>query len=307
MIRTVFMGTPGFAVPTLNALIQHYDVVGVVTQPDKPIGRKGILTAPPVKQVAQAHGIPTLQPAKLRAPSAVEALRAWQPELIVVAAFGQILPQSVLEMPKFQCINVHGSLLPRWRGAAPIHAAIKHGDSETGITIMLMDAGLDTGAMLSKRAIAITPADTTATLHDALAQLGASLLIDTLPDWLNGRITPQAQDDALATYAPQLNKDDGRINWHERAEAIERTVRAYDPFPTSFTVWEGKTLKIWRGRVGNASLPVGKVELVDGALAIGTGEGVFFPLEVQLEGKKRASVADFLNGYPHIIGASLAG
>jgi methionyl-tRNA formyltransferase len=300
------MGTPDFAVPTLQALIQHYNVVGVVTQPDKPVGRKGVLTAPPVKQVAQAHGIPVLQPAKLRAASAVEALRAWQPELIVVAAFGQILPKSVLDMPKFQCINVHGSLLPRWRGAAPIHAALKHGDRETGITIMLMDVGLDTGAMLSKRAIPITSADTTATLHDALAQMGADLLIDTLPDWLNGRITPEAQDDALATYAPQLSKDDGRINWHDSAEAIERTVRAYDPFPTTFTLWEGKTLKIWRGRVGNASLPVGQVGLVDGALAIGTGEGVFFPLEVQLEGKKRVPVADFLNGYPHVLGANLA-
>ncbi|MFQ3673867.1 MAG: methionyl-tRNA formyltransferase, partial [Aggregatilineales bacterium] len=280
MARIVFMGTPEFAVPSLNALIRHHEVVGVVTQPDRPAGRGGELRPPPVKQLALAHGIPCVQPVKLR--EVKDWLRAQDADLFVVAAFGQILPQSVLDMPKHGCLNVHGSLLPRWRGAAPIHAAIRAGDAETGITIMLMDAGLDTGPMLTKASTPITADDTSATLHDRMAALGASLLIETIPPYLNGEITPQPQDDALATYAPQIDKDEGRIDWHAPAAQIERTIRAFDPWPGTFTHWEGRLLKVHRARVRVGQQPIGSVALVEGALCVGTGDGLLELVELQL-------------------------
>ncbi|MFQ3658254.1 MAG: methionyl-tRNA formyltransferase [Anaerolineae bacterium] len=303
MARIVFMGTPEFAVPSLNALIRHHEVVGVVTQPDRPAGRGGELRPPPVKQLALAHGIPCMQPVKLR--EVKDWLRAQDADLFVVAAFGQILPQSVLDMPKHGCLNVHGSLLPRWRGAAPIHAAIRAGDAETGITIMLMDAGLDTGPMLTKASTPITADDTSATLHDRMAALGASLLIETIPPYLNGEITPQPQDDALATYAPQIDKDEGRIDWHAPAAQIERTIRAFDPWPGTFTHWEGKLLKVHRARVRVGQQPIGSVALVEGALCVGTGDGLLELVELQLEGRKRIPAEDFIRGHPQIVGALL--
>jgi methionyl-tRNA formyltransferase len=303
MARIVFMGTPEFAVPSLNALIQHHEVVGVVTQPDRPAGRGGELRMSPVKQIALAHDIPCVQPVKLR--EVKDWLSAQQADLFVVAAFGQILPQSVLDMPQYGCLNVHGSLLPRWRGAAPIHAAIRAGDAETGITIMQMDAGLDTGPMLTKAATPITPDDTGATLHDRMAQLGAALLIETIPPYLNGDITPQVQDDALATYAPQISKDEGRIDWSAPAAQIERTIRAFDPWPGTFSHWDGKLLKVHRARLRAGALPVGRVDLVEGALCVGTGEGLLELVELQLEGRKRLSADDFLRGHPQIVGALL--
>jgi methionyl-tRNA formyltransferase len=305
LARIVFMGTPEFAVPSLNALIQHHEVVGVVTQPDRPAGRGGELRPPPVKQLALTHGIPCVQPVKLR--EVKDWLRAQDADLFVVAAFGQILPQSVLDMPKHGCLNVHGSLLPRWRGAAPIHAAIRAGDAETGITIMLMDAGLDTGQMLTKASTPITADDTSATLHDRMAALGASLLIETIPPYLNGEITPQPQDDALATYAPQIDKDEGRIDWHAPAAQIERTIRAFDPWPGTFTHWEGKLLKVHRARVRVGQQPIGSIALVEGALCVGTGDGLLELVELQLEGRKRVSAGDFLRGHPQIVGATLGG
>lgn len=303
MARIVFMGTPEFAVPTLTALIQHHEVVGVVTQPDRPAGRGGELRPPPVKQLALKHGIPCVQPAKLR--EVKDWLKAQDADLFVVAAFGQILPQSVLDMPRHGCLNVHGSLLPRWRGAAPIHAAIRAGDAETGITIMLMDAGLDTGPMLAKASTPIAPDDTSATLHDRMAQLGAALLIETIPGYLNGEITPQPQDDALATYAPQINKDEGRINWRMPAAEIERTIRAFDPWPGTFTHWEGRLLKVHRARVRTGQQPIGSAALVDGALCVGTGEELLELIELQLEGRKRVPAEDFVRGHPQIVGALL--
>jgi methionyl-tRNA formyltransferase len=303
MATVVFMGTPDFAVPTLNALIQHHKVIGVVTQPDRPAGRKNGLKAPPVKELALAHNIPVLQPEKLR--HIRNDLQKWEADVFIVAAFGQILPQSVLDMPKNGCINVHGSLLPRWRGAAPIHAAIRTGDPETGITIMLMDAGLDTGAMLTKSAIPILPDDTTQILHDKMAHLGADLLIETIPAYLRGDITPQAQDEALVTIAPQIEKEEGHVHWSLQAIHIERLVRAFTPWPSTYTFWEGKQLKIHKGRVANGHAPVGQVVTHGDGVAIGTGENLFLPLEVQLEGKKRVSIAEFLRGYPHFIGATL--
>ena len=232
MATIIFMGTPDFAVPSLRALIQHHDVIGVITQPDRPAGRKGKLKQPPIKQLAQQHNIPVFQPEKLRRKATQQDLLDWQPQvpdLYVVAAFGQILPQSVLDIPKHGSINVHGSLLPRWRGAAPINAAIRAGDQETGITIMVMDAGMDTGPMLSKRAIPIEATETAQTLHDKMAQLGADLLTDTIPGYLAGDIQPEPQDDELATYAPQISKEDGEIDWTQNAASIERLVRAFTP------------------------------------------------------------------------------
>jgi methionyl-tRNA formyltransferase len=303
MARVVFMGTPEFAVPSLKALLEHHEVVGVVTQPDRPAGRGGELRPPPVKALALAHGITCVQPTKLR--EVKDWLKAQDADLFVVAAFGQILPQSVLDMPRYGCLNVHGSLLPRWRGAAPIHAAIRAGDPETGITIMKMDAGLDTGPMLAKATIPIMPDDTGASLHDRMAQLGADLLIETIPRYLAGEIIPQPQDDRLATYAPQIDKEDGQIDWNQPAVQIERTIRAFDPWPSTFTRWEGRLLKIHRGCVRAGQQPPGRVVLVEGCLCVGTSEGLLQLEEVQLEGRKRLSAAEFVRGYPQIVGADL--
>lgn len=306
MAKIVFMGTPDFAVPSLRGLMAHHEVIGVVTQPDRPAGRKGHIVPPPVKVVAEEAGIPILQPERLRRPSAIEALSAWrEADLFVVAAFGQILPQAVLDMPRKGCLNVHGSLLPRWRGAAPIHAALLAGDTETGITIMVMDAGLDTGAMLRKRSMGIASDATAQSLHDALAEMGADLLIETIPPYLEGGLMPEVQDDELATYAPQIKRDDGKIDWHQPADYIERMVRAYTPWPGTFTHWGDTTLKIHAGDWMAGQAPVGEVVLIDGVVGIGTGEGIFLPLEVQMPAKKRIDIDAFLNGYPHFVGAQL--
>ena len=304
MTRIVFMGTPEFAVPTLNMLIQHHDVVGVVTQPDRPAGRGAALKAPPIKEVALAHAIPILQPQKLR--HVVDELRDWQADLFVVAAFGQILPQKVLDIPPQGCINVHGSLLPRWRGAAPIQAAIRHGDAQTGVTIMQMDAGLDTGPVLSKRAIDIAPDETGQSLHDKMAQLGAELLRDTLPSYLRGELEPQPQDDSQATYAPQISKDEGRLDWTRSAAELERLVRAFTPWPGTFTTWQGKQLKVHRAELAQGQAEPGRVvALEDGGCAVGTAQGLLRLLEVQLEGKKRLAIGEFLRGQDDLIGGLL--
>jgi methionyl-tRNA formyltransferase len=307
--RIVFMGTPDFAVPTLHALIQHHEVIGVVTQPDRPAGRGGQFRMSPVKQVALEHHIPVFQPEKLRRSEAVEELKQWSPDVYVVAAFGQILPQIVLDIPPKGSINVHASLLPRWRGAAPIHAAIKAGDPVTGVTIMLMDAGLDTGPMLSQGSIEIAADETGQSLHDRVAKLGADLLIHTLPGYLSGAITPQPQPEEGVTYAPQIKKDEGRINWVESAAQIERTVRAFDPLPGTYTEWDGRTLKILAGEVIDdtpSSSSAGQVIERDGRAAVVTGAGLFVPALVQLAGKKPTAIEDFLRGYPEFIGAQLA-
>lgn len=306
MARIVFMGTPDFAVPTLRALIAHHDVVGVVTQPDRPAGRRSVLTPPPIKGVALEHGIDVFQPEKLRKADAIATLKRWEDiDAYVVAAFGQILPQSVLDIPRLGSINVHASLLPRWRGAAPIQAAIRAGDAETGITIMKMDAGLDTGPMLRARAIPIAPDETGASLHDKLATLGAELLIATLADYFSGLIVPQPQDDALATLAPRIDKDEGRIDWTRPAVEIERLVRAFTPWPGTFTGFNGALLKILRGTVIAGSAAPGQVIRSDGGLAVGTGDGLFVPQTVQLAGKNPVTAGDFARGYPDFTGATL--
>lgn len=305
MAKIVFMGTPDFAVPTLKTLIKHHDVIGVVTQPDRPSGRKNKIKLSPVKEVALDAGIPVFQPKRLRNPEAVEELKQWEADFHVVVAFGQILPQAVLDLPKIAPINIHGSLLPRWRGAAPIHAAIRAGDTETGITIMMIDAGLDTGDMLTKRAIPIEKGETAQTLHDKLMQIGAELLIETLPKVLSGEVQPQKQDESLMTYAPQIKKEEGQIDWSQSAINIERLVRAFTPWPGTFTVWNGKQLKIHSGINGEGTAPQGQVVEKDGQIAIGTGDGLYYLQEVQLTGKKRVSIKDFTNGYSDFVGAML--
>lgn len=305
MARIVFMGTPDFAVPALRLLIQHHDVLGVVTQPDRPAGRSRQVQMSPVKQAALEAGISVFQPEKIRRPEAVEELRQWQPDAYIVAAFGQILPQTVLDIPPHGSINIHASLLPRWRGAAPIQAAIRAGDAETGITIMKMDAGLDTGPMLRQRAIPIAADETGQSLHDKLAELGGTLLIETLPGYLSGELPPQPQDDALATFAPRIEKEAGRIDWTQPATVIERAIRAFTPWPGTFTLWNGKQLKIHAGETGSGSAEPGHVVRANGRVAIGTASGLFFPTRLQLEGKSQVSIDDFARGYGDFVGATL--
>jgi methionyl-tRNA formyltransferase len=309
MTRVVFMGTPDFAVPALQTLIDApgFDVIGVVTQPDRPAGRGRSLRPSPVKIAAEQADIPVFQPKTLRTPEAVAHLTDWQPDVIVVAAFGQILRQNVLDLPPHGCINIHASLLPRWRGAAPIHAAIRAGDAESGITIMAMDAGLDTGPMLSQRALPIATDETGQSLHDKLAVLGGELLLDTLPGYLAGRIQPEPQsdDDTLITYAGQIKKDEGIINWTQDAAAIDRLVRAFTPWPGTSTTWEGTRLKIIAGSAASGSATAGQVVAHGSGFAVGTGSGLYIPITVQLAGKKAISAADFLRGHDAIIGATL--
>lgn len=296
MVSVVFMGSPEFALPTLRALAAHYQVIGVVTQPDKPAGRGRSLTPPPVKQLADELGLPTIQPRRLREPEAMARLQAWQPDLIVVAAFGQILKPAVLELPPHGCVNVHASLLPRWRGAAPIHAALLAGDEQSGVTIMRMDAGVDTGAMLSQRSLPIQPSDTAGTLSEKLAVLGADLLLEALPAYLRGEIQPQAQDNSLATYAPMLQKEQGQLDFSQPAQALARQVRAYHPWPGTFTLWEGQVLKIHAAHAIPEPSQPGKRYIHEGLPALGCGEGMLVLDELQPAGKRPMPGRAFLQG-----------
>jgi methionyl-tRNA formyltransferase len=298
--RIVFMGSPEFALPTLKKLAEHYSVVGVVTQPDRPAGRGREMKPPPVKLLAKSLGLPVIQPLRLRAPEALEQLRAWAPDLIVVAAFGQILRQEVLDLPPHGCLNVHASLLPRWRGAAPINAAILHGDEQTGVTIMRMDAGLDTGPILSQRAIPIEPEDTAATLGEKLARLGADLLIEILPSYLEGELLPQPQDETSATYAPMLKKENGWLDFRRPAEMLARQVRAYHPWPgTFYDGWPGGHLKVLRAHsIPEAALQPksGERAIYHGLPAVRASDGWLVLEEVQPAGKKAMSGKTFLLG-----------
>jgi methionyl-tRNA formyltransferase len=308
MTRIVFMGSPEFALPSLRALVGAYKVVGVVTQPDRASGRGRELKPPPVKLLALELGIPIMQPEKLRAPEAMEGLRAWAPDLIVVAAFGQILKPDVLDLPRYGCLNVHASLLPRWRGAAPINAAILHGDQETGVTIMKMDAGLDTGAMLTNRSMRIPPDGTAGSVTEALSHLGADLLIETLPRWLAGEIQPQPQDDSLSTYAPMLKKEEGWLDFTRDVYELERQVRAFNPWPGAFMDFDGATLKIHRAHVaplplgegvGVRAVEVGQRLTLANQPAIGAGGGLLVLDDVQPAGKKPMNGKSFLAGARH--------
>lgn len=294
--RIVFMGSPDFSLPSLRALSNMYDVVGVVTQPDRTSGRGRVMKSPPVKILAQELDIPVIQPEKLKQQDAMDQLIAWAPDLVVVAAFGQILKKDVLELPHFGCINVHASLLPRWRGAAPINAAILHGDQETGVTIMQMDAGLDTGPMLAKRSIRLTPDDTAGMVFQKLSQLGADLLIETLPEYLSGRIQPEPQPELGATYAPMLKKEDGRLDFNQNVNELERRVRAFNPWPGTFMDVDGVILKVHRAHVERENVSAGERLIVQNQPAVGARGGILVLDEVQPAGKKSMSGKSFLAG-----------
>ena len=323
-VKIIFMGTPDFAVPALTALLKNnaplsksgaqpqpgYEVVAVVTQPDRPRGRGQKLTPSPVKVAAEKAGLRVLQPKTLKSAEAVAELAALKPDLIVVAAFGQILRPDVLNLPPHGCLNLHASLLPRWRGAAPVAAAIRAGDAETGITVMLMDEGLDTGPMLAQRAIPITPNHTAGSLTAELAELGAALLMETLPAWLAGALQPQPQDDALATFAPRLKKEEGDIDWTQTAVEIERQVRALHPWPGAFTSGPRGQIKILEVEVISDELP--QAQARPGTLfkhkrevCVATGQGVIRLATVQPAGKKEMAAIAMLNGQPDLWGAQL--
>ena len=296
-LRTVFMGSPDFALPVLRALYEGTSVVGVVTQPDRPAGRGKVLTPPPVKVLAEELGVEVIQPERLKHPDAFARLVEWAPDIIIVAAFGQILRTQVLELPKSGCINVHASLLPRWRGAAPIQAAILAGDAETGVTIMKMDAGIDTGDVLSQKAIEIRADDTASSLGERLADLGAGLLMETLPGYLSGEIRPVKQNPDLSTYAAMLKKEDGELRFSETAAQLERRVRASQPWPGAYFFYRNEPLKVLKASVENIdSLPEGRRGSLRGFPAIGTSEGAFILEEVQPAGKKSMLGDVFLRG-----------
>jgi methionyl-tRNA formyltransferase len=296
MTRVVFMGSPEFAVPSLRALTQEYTVVGVVTQPDRPAGRGRALRPPAIKLEASAKGWATIQPNKLTEPSAIQQIRDWAPQVIVVAAFGQLLRPEMLRLPAHGCINVHASLLPRWRGAAPIQAAIAAGDAESGVTIMQMDEGLDTGPIIAQRRVAIDPQETGGSLTEKLARLGAELLPVALRGYLSGSLAPQQQIAARATKAPLLKKEDGRLDPSLPAEVLERRVRAFNPWPGAFIMLDEGNLKVHRAHAIAAQQPPGSRLAVDGKPALGTVQGVLVLDEVQPAGKKPMSGDVFLLG-----------
>ncbi len=299
-MRIVFAGTPEFAVPALQALLAAGQTVcAVYTQPDRPAGRGRGLRASPVKEAAVAAGLPLHQPASLKARAEQGRLAELRPDLMVVVAYGLILPLAVLETPRCGCVNIHASLLPRWRGAAPIQRALIAGDERTGVTLMRMDEGLDTGAMISRAATPIEPHDTAQSLHDRLAAMGAALMVDALPALEAGTAAAEAQDDALACYAPKLSKDEARLDWTLPAAALERRVRAFNPWPVAFTTQAGAPLRVWSATVGpddDASAAPGTVVRAAAAgIDVATASGTLRLLEVQPAGSRRMSAADFLN------------
>jgi len=301
-MRIVFMGAGEIGVPTLQALLNsEHEVVGVVTQPDKPVGRSQLIEPPPIKKALSGTNIPVLQPARIKDRQAIEEIRALRPDVMVVMAYGQILPRGVLEIPEIACLNLHASLLPRWRGAAPIQAAIAAGDREIGITVMYMDEGLDTGDILFQRTIDILPADTGGALHDRLAGVAPETLLESLDLLAKGKAPRTPQDNAVATYAPKLKREDGKIDWSDPADAIERKIRAFDPWPGAFmTVSTDGTrnLKIFSATVIDLRGKPGKILRSENELVVAAGEDALSLGEVQLEGKRRMSAIEFLRGHP---------
>ncbi len=296
MTRIVFMGSPDFAVPVLRALASHYSIVGVVTRPDQPSGRGRALKPPAVKLAAQELGLDIQQPPRLSSADALQRLQEFSPDLVVVAAFGQILKPEVLGLPTHGCINVHASLLPRWRGAAPIQAAILNGDAETGITIMKMDQGLDTGGILSQSRIPIEADDTAASLTTKLANLGSELLLQTMPAYLAGSLEIVPQDEHLATRAPMLKKQDGLLDFSSPADELERRVRAFNPWPGAHLTWTGGSLKVLRAHVEPGFAPVAKTLEVGRLPAVGTARELLVLDQVQPAGKRSMDGRDFLIG-----------
>lgn len=307
--RIVFMGTPDFAVPSLEALIDRgYRVVGVVTQPDRPRGRKQVFTPPPVKVVAEKRGLSVFQPEKLRDPEGIRSVLAMEPDLVVTAAYGQIVPQAILDAPRYGCINVHASLLPKYRGGAPIHRAVIDGERETGITIMNMVPELDAGDILRQRAIPIDDRDHAGSLHDKLSRLGAELLLETLPDLLAGRIQPVPQDHRRATYAPNIRREDEWIDWRRSAREIYNQVRGLHPWPVASTTWRDTPLKIWWVEWSDAACdqPPGTVIAAGReGIEVAAGEGTVRITRLQPAGKRPMEAEEFLRGRRMSIGERL--
>ena len=305
-MRVVFMGSPEFALPSLESLAESSTVVGVVTQPDRPAGRDRVPHQSAVKSWSIERGFPIAQPRRLKDPEAIEQLLVWKPDLIVVAAFGQILPPVVLDLPQWGCLNVHASLLPRWRGAAPIQAAILNGDSETGITIMKMDPGLDTGPILSQQRTYILPDETGGDLTARLAVLGGELLSETIPQYIQGTLPPIPQDNAQATHAPMLKKSDGRLDFSLPAKRLALQVRAYEPWPGSFLIWDQRRLVIHQAHaIEGEGLKPGYVKQIDGFPSIATRSGLLMLEVVQLAGRKKMPGDVFVRGAKDFIGAQL--
>lgn len=324
MLRIIYMGTPHFAVPALEALIagaapgallpDGYEIATVITRPDKPAGRGREVVFSPVKQAAIKYNIPVWQPGSLKKAENSEALAMYHADLYIVAAFGQILPQRVLDQPRYGTVNIHASLLPRYRGADPIAETILQGDKEAGASIMLLDAGIDTGPVLLRRSIPLAEDETTGSLTVKLADLGAQALLAALPPWIASEIVPEAQDEQRASHTRMLKKEDGEIRWSLPASVLARQVRAYTPWPGSFTHWRGKLLKILAAQARSVELaqeiPVGTVSIREEAghqvLAVVTGSGLLLVKQVQLEGKRAMSAEEFLRGYAQIVGHVLA-
>jgi methionyl-tRNA formyltransferase len=317
-MRIIFIGTGEIGVPALKALLNsEHEVVGVVTQPDKPVGREQQIEAPPIKKLIAKNGdfqtavedlvgekpplLEVLQPAKIKDQQAIEEIQVLKPDIIVVVAYGQILPSDVLEIPRLACLNVHASLLPRWRGAAPIQAAIAGGDRETGISVMYMDEGLDTGDILLQRKVEILPSDTGGSLHDRLAKVAPEALLKSLRLLAAGKAPRIPQDNALTTYAPKLKREHGQIDWSEPAEAIERKIRAFNPWPVAFMKLGGQNLKIFSGSVVDLGGKPGEILRSENELVIATSKGAVSVGEIQLEGKRRMRTVEFLRGHASLI------
>ena len=317
-MRIVFIGTGEIGVPTLRALLSsEHEVAAVITQPDKPVGREQTIEPPAIKkEITRSGGFQAavgrstagkpslpeiLQPAKIKDPEAIENIRRLTPDAIVVAAYGQILPRDVLQIPRFACLNLHASLLPRWRGAAPVQAAIAAGDHETGITVMYMAEGLDTGDILLQRNLEILPNDTGGSLHDRLAQIAPEALLESLRLLAAGNAPRIPQDNGRATYAPKLKREHGQIDWSESAEAIERKIRAYNPWPGAFMKVDGQNLKIFSASVVDFNGQPGEVLRSDKDLIVAAGKGALALVEVQLEGKRRMTGAEFLRGHAGLL------
>ncbi|MBC2179537.1 methionyl-tRNA formyltransferase [Listeria booriae] len=300
MTKIIFMGTPAFSVPVLNEVADQYEVIAVVTQPDRAVGRKRVLTPPPVKEAAVARGIPVYQPEKLRDSEELATLIGLGADLIVTAAYGQILPNVLLEAPKHGCINVHASLLPEYRGGAPVHYAILDGKTETGVTIMYMVEKLDAGDMLARRSIPIMDEDNVGTMFEKLSEVGASLLMDTLPDLLAGNITPEPQNPENVTFAPNIKREQEKIDWTRDGRAIFNHIRGLSPWPVAYTTLDGNNFKIWQAHLEETDtvLPAGQVaRTTKHDFAIATGDKtVIIPGIVQPAGKQKMAVADYMAG-----------
>jgi methionyl-tRNA formyltransferase len=304
-MNILFMGTPEFAVPSLQMLLDEgYNVIAVVSQPDRPKGRKRVLTPPPVKELAVAKSLPVLQPTKLRSPESVEEIVKLAPDLIVTAAYGQILPKAILDLPRYGCINVHGSLLPGYRGGAPIQRSIMNGESVTGVTIMYMAEGLDTGDMISRVEVPITDDDTSGTMFEKLSIAGAKLLRETLPELIAGRIQAVKQDDSLASYASNLTREDERIDWNRSSREIFNQVRGLVPWSGGFTLWNEEVFKVWACRkpepsasaVNSSATPGTVLACDEGGIEVRTGDGSIVLTQVQPAGKKAMDVSEFVRG-----------